>query len=252
MAESVHFQQHQFNLAKSIRTNTGKLSGIEPRRLKIYQELFFNNLEGFCATAFPVFKSLMHEKSWQVLVRDFFVQHQCETPHFCEIAQEFLHYLFEHKNESLEFPFMLELAHYEWAELACSVVIDNNESNSYFTQQCSEVDIENGKLTLPERVMPLSYQYPVHSISVENAHSIQAVPTSLIVYRDIEDDVQFMQVDALSIVMLQLIEQSPLITSTELITQINQLNPTLSVEQLKGFMQQAISTYIEKGILLTE
>ena len=35
--------------------------GIEPRRMKVYRDLFFNNISGFVASAFPVLKSLYHD-----------------------------------------------------------------------------------------------------------------------------------------------------------------------------------------------
>lgn len=65
-------------------------SGIESRRLKIYQELFFNNIEGFVSSAFPVLKSLYPATQWLALVRQFFVKHHCKSPYFLEISQEFL------------------------------------------------------------------------------------------------------------------------------------------------------------------
>src|SRR5690606_34660411 len=66
---------------------------IEDRRMAIYRELFFNNVEGFIASAFPVLKSLYKDADWQVLVRQFFVQYQCTSPYFLHIAEHFLHYL---------------------------------------------------------------------------------------------------------------------------------------------------------------
>ena len=68
-------------------------AGIEDRRLNIYRDLFFNNIEGFLASAFPVFKSLHDEQSWLNLVREFFAQHRCETPYFLSISEEFLDYI---------------------------------------------------------------------------------------------------------------------------------------------------------------
>ena len=60
MSDLPSFQQAQFKLANIIRTGEGRISmGWNNVRLKIYQELFFNNVEGFCSTAFPVFKSLL-------------------------------------------------------------------------------------------------------------------------------------------------------------------------------------------------
>lgn len=249
MSELPDFQRQQLQLAETIRKNTGELEGIEPRRIKIYQDLFFNNVEGFCSSAFPVFKSLISEPDWLELVRAFFVNHHCETPHFCEIAQEFLEFLFEHYAEQLPYPYMLELAHYEWAELASSVAITERNTKP----QTQDFQLEQSYF-VPESVMALSYQYPVHTISADNAKSVEPSPTSLIVYRDFDQDVQFMLVDPLSIVSLQLLnqaqEQEQTLSVSQLINQINQLNPNLSVEQLNEYMNQAIPKYLSVGILI--
>ena len=154
MKKLAQFQQQQLKLAQTIRTNQGELEGVEARRIKIYQDLFFNNVEGFCSAAFPVFKTLLSHPDWLSLIRDFFIEHQCETPHFCEIAQEFLEYLFEHKAEQLPYPFMLELAHYEWAELASSVAITEMSSKP----DPADIDFTQN-IYVPASVMALSYQY---------------------------------------------------------------------------------------------
>ena len=86
--------------------------------MAIYSELFFNNIEGFIASAFPVLKSLYDEDDWLVLVRKFFIEHNCKTPYFLEISQEFIEYLSHQYQMTKKDPiFMLELAHYEWVEL---------------------------------------------------------------------------------------------------------------------------------------
>lgn len=75
--------------------------GIEPRRMKIYRELFFNNIAGFVSSAFPVLKSVYEDDQWQALVQQFFVSHDCKTPIFVEIAGEFLAYL-QHEYQMTE------------------------------------------------------------------------------------------------------------------------------------------------------
>ncbi|MDC2891018.1 HvfC/BufC family peptide modification chaperone [Psychrosphaera algicola] len=54
----------QLHLAQQIRTGvTQSNNKDEQRRVEIYQELFFNNLEDFCATTFPVLKAQWAQKS---------------------------------------------------------------------------------------------------------------------------------------------------------------------------------------------
>ena len=71
--------------------------GIEERRLKIYRELFFNNVEGLLAGNFPVIKRILtgapDPGRWSALVRDFYREHPSRTPLFTELARELLRYL---------------------------------------------------------------------------------------------------------------------------------------------------------------
>src|SRR5690606_27987476 len=54
-------------------------AGIEARRLKIYRELFFNNLQSMLAGNFPVIHRILSTSSggdhWSTLIRDFYREH---------------------------------------------------------------------------------------------------------------------------------------------------------------------------------
>ncbi len=88
-------QQQQDALAAYIRDpdSVAPPPGIEPRRLKIYRELFFNNVSGLLAGNFPVLRSIYGDAGWQTLIRDFYRDHECRTPLFPELPREFLRYL---------------------------------------------------------------------------------------------------------------------------------------------------------------
>jgi len=96
--------------------------GIEDRRMAIYRDLFFNNIVTFLSSNFPVLKTLYSDDDWRSLCREFFTSYRCHTPLFPEIPREFLKYLQDHRQDHQDDPpFMLELAHYEWVELALSL-----------------------------------------------------------------------------------------------------------------------------------
>src|SRR5262245_6273043 len=67
--------------------------GIEPRRMAVYSELFFNNIESLIAANFPVIRTLYDADAWRDLVRAFYRDHRCHTPLFTDIAREFIRYL---------------------------------------------------------------------------------------------------------------------------------------------------------------
>jgi len=67
----VSLQQSQQAFINHIKDpdNHPKVNGIEDRRMKIYRELFFNNILGFINGGFPVLSSLYQEDDWKQLVR---------------------------------------------------------------------------------------------------------------------------------------------------------------------------------------
>jgi len=203
------FQRSQYTLAAHLRNpeKNAPPADLEDRRLGIYRELIYNNLEGFLASGFPILRELIEDTHWHDMVRDFLERHQSHSPYFLEITQEFLQYLQEERGEVAGDPaFMLELAHYEWVELA----LDVSES-----EWPSDVDPEGDLLLGRPVVSPLawnlSYQYPVHRIGPDfQPETPGPEPTFLIVYRDQQDSVQFMAANAVTVRLLQLLSgESP-------------------------------------------
>jgi uncharacterized protein len=155
------------------------LDGVPAERMAVYEELFFNNIEGFISGAFPVLHRLIETSRWQRLVRSFIAEHQAHTPYFLQISQEFLVWLQQgYVAEAGDPPFILELAHYEWVELALDV---------------SEAELlAQGWSPL---AWPLAYLWPVQLISAGFQPSEpEAQPTCLLVWRDGQDKVRFMQI----------------------------------------------------------
>ena len=81
------FKIHQYEFTAHIRDpeNNSIPHGIEDRRMQIYRELLYNNIEGFIADAFPVIRKIYSDENWHEMVRDFLSSHQCQTPYFLEI-----------------------------------------------------------------------------------------------------------------------------------------------------------------------
>ena len=67
--------------------------GVAARRMAVYRELFFNNVEGLLASNFPVIRALYAPPQWQALVAQFLRSHRAQTPLFPEIGREFLRWL---------------------------------------------------------------------------------------------------------------------------------------------------------------
>jgi hypothetical protein len=175
--------------------------GIEDRRMAIYRDLFFSNICTFLSSNFPVLKTLYKESDWTILCRDFYRDYRCHTPLFPEIPREFLQYLQDHRQDKAgDPPFMLELAHYEWVELALSL----DETDVDQIPVNPEGDLLSGIPVLSPLVWPLSYQYPVHRIRTDfQPLSPPEKATHLLVWRQADFKVRFMQLNEISMLLVQ-------------------------------------------------
>mgnify|MGYP001548679303 FL=1 len=182
--------------------------GVEERRMKVYSELFFNNIQSLLASNFPVLRKLHDEAGWKALVRDFYANHHCRTPLFPEVSREFLRYLQDERGHREDDPpFLLELAHYEWIELA----LDLDERTAEDREANPDGDLLDGVPVLTPLLHVLSYRYPVHEIGPDyRPAEAPEEATHLLVYRDRNDRVKFMQLNGVSRLLLgYLQERSP-------------------------------------------
>lgn len=218
--EEPHFQQVQRQFAGHIRDPQGQAApaGIEDRRMAIYRDLFYRNIEGFISGAFPVLHAILPEAQWHGLVRDFMRHHHCQSPYFLEISQEFIGYLQQREAQPDDPVFMLELAHYEWVELALDVAdVEPDwaaiDANGYLLA---------GQPVVSPTAWSLAYRYPVHHIgSGWQAEAAAQQPASyLIVYRNREDVVKFMEINAVTARLLELIGADASLSGRQLLEQL--------------------------------
>jgi len=119
------FIRRQYEFAAHIRDpkNNPAPPDIEQRRMNIYNELFYNNVEGFMSNSFPVIQSIYGDHGWHDLIHDYFSIHHAHTPLFSEMPREFLKYLENDRDiQETDPPFLLELAHYEWVQQARQLI----------------------------------------------------------------------------------------------------------------------------------
>ena len=176
--------------------------GIEPRRMHVYRDLFYNNIEGFIRQCFPVFYSICEHTMWHDMVRDFMSRHYCRSPLFNEISHEFLHYLADERQVDSDPIFTQALCHYEWVELALSisdaeVVTVTEQYHDLLAQRWQRAPL----------AWLLSYDFAVHQISVDyQPQQKSEVPVFLLVYRDPNDEVLFIECNAVSARLMELLE----------------------------------------------
>jgi hypothetical protein len=207
--------------------NQAAPDGIEARRMKIYRDLFFNNISSLLSGNFPVLRSIHDDAGWRNLVRDFYSEHRCQTPLFPEVSREFLRYLQDGRKKRTDDPgFLLELAHYEWVELALSL----DERNPCEFAADRNGDLLSGTPVLSPLAWPLSYLYPVHLIGPGYQPAKPPIePTHLLVYRNFDDQVKFMKLNSVSRILLEIMQKDRKSTGLQLLrkvaTAIGQENP---------------------------
>lgn len=189
---------------------------IEDRRMTIYRELFYNNIEGFISGNFPVIRKLFSEQGWHKLVRRFFRDYRCHTPLFPEIPREFIRFL-EQEQPSKSKPFLLELAHYEWVEMALE--IDNNSLD--LDKIDCDGDLLEGKPVLSPQAWLLRYEWPVHKISPDyQPITLPSKPTFILINRNPADKVEFTHLNQVSARLLELIKNDSSSSGMDCLQQI--------------------------------
>lgn len=190
------FKQHQYAFTAAIRDPEiySTPTGIEERRMNVYRELVYNNIEDLLANFFPVLKQITPEIRWHSIVRDFVGHHKSKTPIFMKLGEEFVRYLqTEFSPQSRDPEFLLELAHYEWVEIALDVANEEPEWNIINLRGNFALEAPY----LSPLIWPLYYQYPVHRVGPDYLPT-EPNATHLLVYRDTRDEVQFMEMSPLT------------------------------------------------------
>ncbi len=229
------FQQLQYALSAHIRDpqRAAAPAGIEDRRLQIYRELFYNNVEGCLASAFPVLRRLSSDALWHARVRDFYARHISHAPQFHRVPEEFLQYLeHEHQPTADDPPFLRELAHYEWVELELSISplelapeLGGVNAGASSPASVWQVDPNGDCLVQAPFLSPLAwtlaYEFPVHRIGPEFQPQVAGEqPTYLIVNRDRQDRVRFLEINPVTARLMELMEAEPQATGHVLLLRI--------------------------------
>jgi hypothetical protein len=200
------FQRYQLAFTAHIRDPRAhpRPAGVEARRMRIYNALLFNNIEGFLLACFPVLRKMLGARKWAKLVRAFFRTHRSRTPYFRQIPDEFIQFLQSEWTSPEGYPqFTLALAHYEWIELVLSV--SNRSADRSFD---AAGNLLAGMPLLNPVLANLRYDWPVHRIAPRR--KLQPAETFLLVFRDATDEVQFSEINAFTARLLTLLEPGTL------------------------------------------
>lgn len=242
------FLQTQRQFAAHLRDpqRTPAPAGIEDRRMGIYRDLFWRNIEGFIANGFPVLRSILDEQRWQWLVRRFYADHQCHSGYFMDIPEQFLLWLNDTPSIGEGYPpFIRELAYYEWLELALT----------FSTDECPPASVQRDFFAGRPQLSPLSALYgghwPVHQIGPQYLPDAPLPqPVWLLVWRDRADAVHFMEMSAPAARLIQLMQEQAgaHLTGAGLLAQLA-AELAQPAESLRPLLQPLLAELLEKDII---
>ncbi len=244
------FQAFQFEFTRHIRDPKAhpRPAGVPARRMKIYNELLFNNMEGFLLACFPVLRQILGQRKWTALARDFFAEHRCHTPFFRQIPDEFIQYLQgERGDRETDPPFLRELAHYEWIELVLSV--SNKEAP---TDIDPRGDLLAGIPVLNPVLSLLEYAYPVHRLGPRFKPTAPPPdPTYLLVFRTTDFNVEFTHLNPVSARLLALLSEGSLTGRQALEHIANELKHPTPAAVISGGLEILNNLRAQEAILGT-
>ncbi len=243
------FIQTQYTFANYLRHQDLKdplPAGIDNAGVKLYRELMYYTMEDLIAATFPVLKTIIAETDWEALIKDFIAVHRATTPYFPEVPQEFLVYLQNERDTRNDPPFLFELAHYEWTEMVLN--ISNIKLDPIFPVNPHKID--NIILTCSPLAWVMQYKFPVQNIRL-NYQPIEAPaqPTFLCVYRNQALSVKFMELEALSARLLNLLSENKQLTCQQV---LEQLAVEAQAQDLTSFMlqgQQRLQNFLAENIV---
>ncbi|NEX16929.1 MAG: DUF2063 domain-containing protein [Halochromatium sp.] len=191
---------------------------IEPRRMAIYRDLFFNNLSSLLSQGFPVLHRCLGQTRWDALIRQFMIEHRATTPLFPQLGQELIRFLSETRKAQPDDPaFMLELAHYEWVEAA--LLFSDEEAGPDLADPNG--DLLSGVPVVSPLAWNLSYRFPVHRIGPDfQPQQPDPEPTHLVVYRNRRDQVEFLKINPVTQRLLQLLQEPDQLSGLESLKRI--------------------------------
>lgn len=238
------FQCYQIAFSAHLRDPMQNPAPLEvpAERIAVYEEIVFNNLFEAVSACFPVTLQVLGKNVWQQLVRGFMQQHSANSPIFRNIPQEFLNYL-ELDNHSELPAFLYSLCRYEWVELA----VASANTSADLDDINPAGDLLADTIVFEPTMQVLRYDYPVHKIS-KDYQPVELIETHLLVYRDAQDEVKFIELNAMTHQLITLLQQP--MTGKEALMRIAEALAYPQLDSLMAFGLAILEDLKSQGMIL--
>ena len=222
---------------------------VPPARMQVYRELLLANFETALGNCFPVLRSLLDGRSWKALVQEFFAGHRCRSPFYRELPGEFREWLRTPQHDALRatLPFLDELAHYEWVEMA----LDTDPRTIPTDGIAPDGDLLDGIPALNPLAWLLRYRYPVPRIGPQfRPGAPLAQPIELIIHRRRDHRIGFLEVSPLVAALVGRLETNTDRNGRELLTELAASFPQLTVDAFVAAGAAALAEMAGRDIVL--
>jgi hypothetical protein len=174
--------------------------------------------------------------------------HEAQTPYFLRLPEEFLAYLQdEFTPTDDDFPFLIELAHYEYTELELAVA----DTEDDLGEIDPDGDLLQGVPVKSSLAKAFAYQFPVHRIAPEFLPRVPAEqPVYLALYRDSDDEIGFLELNAVTAALLDAIGRNTERSGESLLRELAGKIGYADVDTLVTHGAGALEDMRRRGILI--
>jgi len=219
------------------------------RRMQAYRELVTNNVASAIDSCFPVASELVGAHRWENLVGSFFTEYRCTSPIYRDIPAQFLKWLEASAPADLraDYPWLLELLHYEWMELALDIDPEEIPSSgiAIHGRPLEGVPILNPLARL------LTYRFAVHRISNESRpERPEPNPVHLVMVRQRDHEIGFLEVNPLVARLVEVLRDNDTRTGSEVLDSLQAEYPSIPPAAFRDGGTAALTELMQREIIL--
>jgi len=166
MLLQVETKEIQEQLARYCKTGQYvTISGARQDRLHHYRRLVLNVVSSTIESAFPITEEWLSKEEWQLLINDFFVLHNAQTPSLWRLPEEFANFIIQNNYAAiLKKPALHDLVWFEWLEIDVHTMEDTLEPIS----KGDEYTV-NSVLGINPYFRMQHLSYPIHIMDADKA-----------------------------------------------------------------------------------